>query len=65
LKHLSDYSEDDNIILQSTKELGKIVGTSGSTIKQREVGLLGVFQGFSGEELEGANREQKKISDGE
>ena len=65
LKHLSDYSEDDNIILQSTKELGKIVGTSGSTIKQREVGLLGVFQGFSGEELEGANREQKKIANGE
>jgi len=27
--------------------------------------LLGVFQGFSGEEIEGANREQKKISDGE
>ena len=65
LKHLSDYSEDDNIILQSTKELGKIVGTSGTTIKQREVGLLGVFQGFSGKELEGANREQKQINNGE
>ena len=65
LKHLSDYSEDDNIILQSTKELGKIVGTSGSTIKQREVGLLGVFQGFSGDEIEGANRTQKKIANGE
>ena len=65
LKHLSDYSEDDNIILQSTKELGKIVGTSGSTIKQKEVGLLGVFQGFSGDEIEGANRTQKKIANGE
>ena len=65
LKHLSDYSEDDNIILQSTKELGKIVGTSWSTIKQREVGLLGVFQGFSGKELEGASREQKQINNGE
>ena len=65
LKHLADYSEDDNIILQSSKELGKIVGTSGATIKQREVGLLGMFQGFSGEELEGANREQKKIANGE
>ncbi len=65
LKHLSDYSEDDNIILQSTKELGKIVGTSGATIKQREVGLLGVFQGFSGDEIEGANRAQKKIANGE
>ena len=65
LKHLADYSEDDNIILQSSKELGKIVGTSGATIKQREVGLLGVFQGFSGDEIEGANREQKKIANGE
>ena len=65
LKHLSDYSEDDNIILQSTKELGKIVGTSGTTVKQREVGLMGVFQGFTGEQLEGANRDQKQISEGE
>ena len=55
LKHLADYSEDDNIILQSTKELGKIVGTSGNTIKQKETGLLGVFQGFSPEQLEGAS----------
>jgi len=65
LKGLADYSEDDNIILQSAKELGKIVGTSGSTIKQREVGLLGVFQGFSPDELEGATREQKQIEEGE
>ena len=63
LKHLADYSEDDNIILQSTKELGKIVGTSGSTVKQREVGLVVMFQGFSGDELEGATR--KQISNGE
>ena len=65
LKHLADYSEDDNIILQSSKELGKIVGTSGATIKQREVGLMGVFQGFSGEELEGATRSEKQITNGE
>jgi ribosomal protein L31 len=58
LKHLADYSEDDNIILQSTKELGKIVGTSGTTIKQKEMGLLGVFQGFSPGELEGAERKE-------
>ena len=56
LKNLADFSEDDNIILQSTKELGKIVGTSGNTIKQKEMGLLGVFQGFSPEQLEGATR---------
>ena len=62
LKNLADYSEDDNIILQSTKELGKIVGTSGTVIKQRETGLLGVFQGFSQEELEGASKGQKKLN---
>jgi hypothetical protein len=62
LKNLADYSEDDNIILQSAKELGKIVGTSGTTVKQREVGLLGVFQGFSPDEIEGAAREQKQIT---
>ena len=42
--------------MQSTKELGKIVGTSGNIVKQREMGLLGVFQGFSNEQLEGATR---------
>ena len=57
LKNLADFSEDDNIILQSTKELGKIVGTSGNTIKQKEMGLLGVFQGFSSDQIEGASRE--------
>ena len=59
LKILADFSEDDNIILQSTKELGKIVGTSGNTIKQKEMGLLGVFQGFSPEQLEGASRTEQ------
>jgi len=58
LKNLADFSEDDNIILQSTKELGKIVGTSGNVIKQKEMGLLGVFQGFSDDQLEGASRNQ-------
>ena len=62
LKNLADFSEDDNIILQSTKELGKIVGTSGSVIKKTETGLLGVFQGFSSDEIEGATREQKKLN---
>ena len=65
LKTLADYSEDDNIVLQSAKELGKIVGTSGNNIKQKEVGLLGVFQGFSPDEIEGASRDQKQISSGE
>ena len=62
LKNLADYSEDDNIILQSTKELGKIVGTAGNTVKQKDVGLLGVFQGFSPDEIEGATRDNKQIT---
>jgi len=57
LKHLADYSEDDNIVLQSAKELGKIVGTSGNLVKQKETGLLGVFQGFSQDQLEGAKKQ--------
>ena len=66
LKNLADYSEDDNIVLQSTKELGKIVGTSGNTVKQKEMGLLGVFQGFSPEQLEGASRnELTEVGNGE
>ena len=61
LKHLADYSEDDNIILQSTKELGKVIGTSNNTIKQKEVGLIGMFEGFSPEQLEGAKRNELPI----
>ena len=64
LKNLADFSEDDNIILQSTKELGKIVGTSGNTIKQKEMGLLGVFQGFSQEEIQGASKRTEQLSEG-
>ena len=63
LKRLSDYSEDDNIILQSTKELGKIIGTSNNTIKQKDVGVFGMFQGFTPDQLE--NVERKEITSGE
>ena len=52
LKCLADNSEDDNIILQSTKELGKIIGTSVNSIKQKEVGIYGMFEGFSPEQIE-------------
>jgi len=62
LKLLADHSEDDNIILQSTKEIGKIIGTTGTTVKQKEVGVFGVFQGFSPEQLE--NIERQKLGDG-
>lgn len=56
LMHLADFSDDDNIVLQSSKELGKIIGTSGVTVKSREMGVLGVFQGFSPEQLGKAER---------
>ena len=62
LKHLADYSEDDNIILQSTKEIGKVIGTSGVTIKQRDVGVFGMFQGFSPKQLDQVGR--KVLGDG-
>jgi|TARA_Y100000310_G_scaffold247150_1_gene252680 hypothetical protein len=58
LKHLANYSEDDNIILQSTKEIGKVIGTTGTTIKQREMGIVGMFQGFSPDQLKIAERKE-------
>jgi ribosomal protein L7Ae-like RNA K-turn-binding protein len=61
LKSLADYSEDDNIILQSAKELGKIIGTTGSI--KKESGVVGIFQGFTTAELEKAT-ERKEISNG-
>ena len=51
LKSLADYSEDDNIILQSAKELAKIIGTTGTIIK-KETGVVGLFQGFTKDELQ-------------
>ena len=62
LKCLADNSEDDNIILQSTKELGKIIGTSVNSVKQRDVGVIGMFQGFSPEQIESVKA--KEISNG-
>ena len=62
LKCLSDNSEDDNIILQSTKELGKIIGTSVNSYKQKEVGVFGMFQGFSPEQIESVKT--KEITSG-
>ena len=65
LKMLADNGEDDNIILQSTKELAKIIGTTGQTVKQRDVGVVGVFQGFSPEQLQKAERSEKYIGGAE
>ena len=43
---------------KSTKELAKIIGTAGTTVKSREMGIVGMFQGFSPEQLEKAERPQ-------
>tara|TARA_R100001463_G_scaffold131363_1_gene191309 strand:- start:183 stop:956 length:774 start_codon:yes stop_codon:yes gene_type:complete len=55
LKCLAENSGDDNIQLQAIKELGKAVGTLGQT-KKVETGVVGLFQGFSQDQLEGASR---------
>ncbi len=56
LKQLADTSEDQNIALQSLKELGKAIGTLGNQVKRIETGVVGMFQGFSPDEIEGASR---------
>ncbi len=62
LKHLADFSDDSNIVLQSTKELGKIIGTASNTIHQRDIGVIGMFEGFTQGQLQKADR--KEISNG-
>jgi hypothetical protein len=56
LKLLADTSDDQNIALQSLKELGKAIGTLGQPIKRIESGIVGLFQGFSPEQVDSAKR---------
>ena len=57
LKCLVDSSMEDSIVLNAVKELGKAIGTIGGvTIKQRETGIIGLFQGFEPGQLESAKR---------
>ena len=62
LKHLADTGEDDNVVLQSLKELGKIIGTSTPATK-KDVGIVGMFQGFSPKQLQQAER--KELTEGD
>ena len=55
LKVLAENSGDDNIQLQAVKELGKAIGTLGQQ-KKIETGVVGLFQGFSQDQLENATR---------
>jgi hypothetical protein len=63
LKCLADNTEDMNIVLQATKELGKAVGTMGNMVQQREMGIIGMFSGFTPQELEGAKRSDLELSE--
>ena len=56
LKYLVDNSDDENISLQSLKELGKAIGTLGGPVKKIETGVIGMFQGFNPEQIESAKR---------
>lgn len=62
LKLLAETSADENIALQSLKEMGKAIGTLGGGVKRIESGVVGLFQGFSPEQIE--NVERKMIGKG-
>ena len=56
LKYLAESSADENIALQSVKEMGKAIGTLGGGIKRIESGVVGLFSGFSPEQIENVER---------
>ena len=60
LKCIADNGMDANVQLQAVKELGKAIGTLGGT-KKVETGVVGLFQGFSPEQLDGV---QRKLPEG-
>jgi hypothetical protein len=61
LKILAETSTDENIALQSLKELGKAIGTLGGGVKKIEQGVVGLFSGFTPDQI--ANVERKMISE--
>ena len=65
LKTLAETSVDENIALQSLKELGKAIGTLGSGVKRVEQGVIGMFSGFSPEQIEKAGRKVLSLDKGE
>ena len=57
LKCLVDSSPEDNIVLNAVKEIGKAIGTIGGiTVKHRETGIIGLFQGFEPNQIEEVKR---------
>lgn len=65
LKVLAETSADENIALQSLKELGKAIGTLGTGVKKIEQGVVGLFSGFSPEQIEQAERKVLGTGKGE
>jgi hypothetical protein len=66
LKCLVENSPEDNIVLNAVKEIGKAIGTiGGATIKQKETGIIGLFQGFEPSQLESAQRPSGELTSGE
>ena len=65
LKTLAETSVDENIALQSLKELGKAIGTLGGGVKKVEQGVIGMFSGFSPEQIEKAERKVLSLDKGE
>ena len=55
LKLLAENTDDENIALQSLKEMGKAIGTIGGGIKKIETGVMGLFKGFSPDQIESAD----------
>jgi len=62
LKLLAETSADENIALQSLKEMGKAIGTLGGGVKKIEQGVVGLFSGFTPDQIE--NVERKMVSSG-
>lgn len=63
LKTVTDKDIDDidpNLWLQSIKELGKAIGTTGgASVKQRELGVIGMFGGITQDMIEEAARPEE------
>ena len=65
-KCLVENSDDENIVLQSTKELGKAIGTVGGIqTRNLEMGIYGMVQEFSPDELEEAARPKLEVENGD
>ena len=62
LKILAETSADENIALQSLKEMGKAIGTLGGGVKKIEQDVVGLFCGFTLDQIEYVER--KMIASG-